>query len=353
MKELSNFDIDRYYQDEDAYMGCYSKDTLPDKMLRNKFYIINLDNNDGPGAHWVCVIGLKDLVFYFDSYAMPPPENVKRFCKTLKLPCYCSNYQLQSLNSILCGYYCLYFIHTMYFNKQTFLDTLKVFSNDSVANDKYIEKYYSNSQTGSGFLTDTISRLFTTNPRNEFPPDVRNLLAKIGDIPITRIVVCRTPVIGILQKVMNVLSLGMLKQKLKQYNYDTLFHLYIIVQLQSGNMIRFEKNHVINMEYYKPDANKNGECRPVSFYEPLTLNKMLVTTIANYPMFFQYDSVKANCQDFVMNIIRYNNLNTDTSFIKQKAEDLIPWYLARLNRKVTDAASSFDVIISGRGNKNL
>ena len=41
--------------------------------------IINLDDLEGPGTHWVCCYQSKDkkILFYFDSFGMPFPEEQK------------------------------------------------------------------------------------------------------------------------------------------------------------------------------------------------------------------------------------------------------------------------------------
>ena len=61
--------------------------------------IINLDSNNGPGTHWVCYVDS----FNFDPFGLPPPENIlfiKRY----------NTSQYQKKISVLCGYFCLFFI---------------------------------------------------------------------------------------------------------------------------------------------------------------------------------------------------------------------------------------------------
>ena len=36
--------------------------------------IINLDDQTGPGTHWVCYVISPRNVIYFDSYGLPPPK---------------------------------------------------------------------------------------------------------------------------------------------------------------------------------------------------------------------------------------------------------------------------------------
>ena len=53
-----------------------SKDLLPQKKpLDVKAYIINTDNSDKPGEHWVTLYFKDDKAIYFDSYGQPPLED--------------------------------------------------------------------------------------------------------------------------------------------------------------------------------------------------------------------------------------------------------------------------------------
>ena len=265
MRTLSNFDFDDIYSGEQKYAGTFTKDNLPYKNIkRNKFYIINLDNNDGDGTHWTCLIQKEDFAFYFDSFGALPPLQVLSFTNKYKGNRFYNLMQLQHFDSNLCGYYCLYVIQKMVFEDIHFTDLLNNFSIDTVKNDAYITQYFTKQYNGSGFVTDFIGKLFNTDVRREFPPAVRNLIKQYGDINITAVTVCRTPVIGIIQKLMNFLSFGLLKERLKKYNYDQLYHLYMVIKLSNGITLRLEKNHVINMEIMQPTMTKYMECRGVN-----------------------------------------------------------------------------------------
>ena len=63
-------------------------------------FILNLDDNNGKGTHWCCIIsGL-----YFDSFGLSPPNEVINRVKRY------NNIQYQEKTSVLCGYFCLFFI---------------------------------------------------------------------------------------------------------------------------------------------------------------------------------------------------------------------------------------------------
>jgi len=96
IKAISFKDLFRYVKAED---GCY---------------IINLDDSTSQkyGTHWTCLIIIKKFGLYWDSFGLPIPTPIKRFIKKNKCTkIYYSVDQIQSLPSVLCGYYVLYFLY--------------------------------------------------------------------------------------------------------------------------------------------------------------------------------------------------------------------------------------------------
>ena len=82
---LTNFEIQKYYQNESRFNGVYSRDNLP--RIKDGVYIINLDEYSDIGTHWValCVgrASPKDVqnnVTYFDSFGVEHiPTEIKTF----------------------------------------------------------------------------------------------------------------------------------------------------------------------------------------------------------------------------------------------------------------------------------
>ena len=73
-------------------------------------FIINLDDTEGPGTHWVAVNITTDFVNYFDSFGLQPSQELVNLCYTFDKLCKYESNQFQDLSSLLCGYYCLYFL---------------------------------------------------------------------------------------------------------------------------------------------------------------------------------------------------------------------------------------------------
>ena len=120
------------------FKGIYSRD---ENMLKNHSpCIINLDSYENVGTHWVCCVPSHDKsnIWYFDSFGMGYPEEFKSGGK----PIIYNSSQYQNIKSVLCGYYCLYFLHQWSMNKD-FYDILKPFSlSNTMYNEKLIKNYF-------------------------------------------------------------------------------------------------------------------------------------------------------------------------------------------------------------------
>ena len=74
---LTNFEIQKYYQNEPRFNGVYSRDNLP--KIKDGAYIINLDEYSDIGTHWVALY-VQNNVTYFDSFGVEHiPKEIKTF----------------------------------------------------------------------------------------------------------------------------------------------------------------------------------------------------------------------------------------------------------------------------------
>ena len=64
---LTNFDIQKYYQNEPRFNGVYYRDS-PKK--KDGEYVINLDEYSDIGTHWVALYVQNNNVTYFDSFGV-------------------------------------------------------------------------------------------------------------------------------------------------------------------------------------------------------------------------------------------------------------------------------------------
>lgn len=130
------------------FLGVYSRDNLPNQCKPNTSLILNLDNENGPGTHWVCIYnGSPDAIEYFDSYGFPPPEEVINYMKKCNKDIAYSTSQLQSLNSVMCGYYCMYYINERANGKSMYdiiYDFKQLYNDTTNHNDPQLLKNYFN-----------------------------------------------------------------------------------------------------------------------------------------------------------------------------------------------------------------
>jgi hypothetical protein len=142
MNELSNFELMDIIQDmklDYHFGGVFSKDQLPKELIREKFYIVNLQDHDaGSGTHWTVFYYNKPLTsIYFDSYGFIAPLDVENSIK----PYIYNDAEIQDFDSSACGYFCIAFIKFLHNkeNKQEAYKTfLKLFQLQTLKNDKIL-----------------------------------------------------------------------------------------------------------------------------------------------------------------------------------------------------------------------
>ena len=129
----------KYCNNIQQFGGVYSRDTLP-KLLNPKFYIVNLDDAEGPGTHWVCIYNCDHGVcYYFDSFGVDPCDEVLKFMKQSHKKIAMSTYQIQKLGTIMCGYFCIHVCNELLKNTP-FCDILLQFDPTNYSNNDNIIK---------------------------------------------------------------------------------------------------------------------------------------------------------------------------------------------------------------------
>ena len=113
---LTNFEIQKYYQNEPKFNGVFSRDNLPNK-IKDGAYIINLDKYSDIGTHCVGLYVQNNNVIYFDSFGV---EHIPKESKTFinhSLSITTNTFRIQAYDSITCGYFCIGFIDLMFKGK--------------------------------------------------------------------------------------------------------------------------------------------------------------------------------------------------------------------------------------------
>ena len=75
---LTNFEIQKYYENESKFNDVYSRDNLPNK-IKDGAYVINLDEYSNMGTHWIALYVKNNDITYFDSFGVEhiPKEIIK------------------------------------------------------------------------------------------------------------------------------------------------------------------------------------------------------------------------------------------------------------------------------------
>jgi hypothetical protein len=152
---------------------------------------------------------------------------------------------------------------------------------------------------------------------------VQKIINRIGDDEITKITVNRTPLSKVLKFLLNITSQGQLEKKMEKTDYDTLYHLFMVIQTKNGSFV-IEKNEVIQI-YKLSKIGKGTETLPVPINAGLTLNIMLSKTKSKMGgSYFSYKGADNNCQNYIISILISNGLNTDAleKFVLQDTRQL-------------------------------
>ena len=181
---------------------------------------------------------------------------------------------------------------------------------EAMSSAKCKNEYFKNKITG-GYLPPNlkIAKALLLG-RNDYPPKVRNILKKYGSEVIVSYKLKRTPVSKLLTTALSAVSLGEFGERLKNSEYDELFHLFLEMTTQSGKRISVEKNEVINLEV-SPPTRPNEEVEDIVNNIPpgLTINELMNNTNKRMgSSFFNYSAKSNNCQDFIINILDANNI---------------------------------------------
>jgi hypothetical protein len=204
---------------------------------------------------------------------------------------------------------------------------------------------------GEGFLADYFAR-------KNYPPQSRLVLSQVGNEKIKNMTIARRPidknVFGSINLLTRVGTLGAFQNRFKNMPFDELYHLSLIITTESGNRILVEKNEVINISrnvIMTPDTQTE---QIINLPTNLTIKELLDATEKRMGNnYYLYNAVRNNCQDFLMGILKANNIGdeTDYKFIKQDVAELFKGFskTEKVLEFATDVASVFDRLVKGNG----
>lgn len=161
----------------------------------------------------------------------------------------------------------------------------------------------------------------------------KKFLQHYGHCKIQNIFVCKTNVNPYLEKALDILSFGKWSETKKKHNFKTMYHLFLILDIEDDENIKsvyFEKLNGIQCNEYKEFYF--SEKIPIQKECNVTLKEFFENTQKEMlQSFWTYDPFKNNCQDFVIASLKANNVFSDPIYeymkqdVKYAVKDLPPF----------------------------
>ena len=200
---------------------------------------------------------------------------------------------------------------------------------------------------------------FITGVRDDYMPSVRKLLQEIQGKKIVKMIVVIDTIKEEIHMLANAISMNEINKFKKEVSIDDLFHLFCVCTLDDGQMIRFEKNAEIEAfkisKIQQIDKSNIFECVVPN---QISLNELLDNTRQKIGdrLFFDYNSMFSNCQDFIYNCLYHNGYESTNpkmkSFIKQDLTKLAKNMSSTsktIMNTLTDLGKKTSILIGGAG----
>jgi len=171
----------------------------------------------------------------------------------------------------------------------------------------------------------------------------------------------RSPINRVLKQIANFVTLGVFNKKQQELGYDDVYHLYLLVKVRHENrdvILRLHKEAIVKFHELTDIEFKNlrhTEHRGFAIeFSGVTLGEFIQTILDKNPHneIFVYDVVTANCQVFILKVLRSNNIvlpPEKKALILQSVHELLANSptLANLFRKITDLGATVETISGG------
>ena len=175
----------------------------------------------------------------------------------------------------------------------------------------------SNYKTGNGLLGNVNEKL------NKMPLLIKKFMIEHGDELIKKVTICRSPLNKIFTMIGNLLTRNDWKTQMDKLGYDDVFHLYMLVEIDSGTY-RIEKNSRVEISKKINRGKDNIDFFNVPEMTLLGLFEKTEDRIGADAM-WRYDPFSTNCQHFVLSLLDTLQLTTEEAvrFVMQQASELV------------------------------
>ena len=139
---LTNFEIQKYYQNKLIFNRVFSRNNLP-KKVKDGAYVINLDEHADVGTHWIALFCDRNEIVYFESFGVEHiPEEIKELIGNKNRKA--NIFRVQRNDSVMCEYFYIGFIDFMLAGKKLNDFTNFFFPHDFKKSDDIILSYFKN-----------------------------------------------------------------------------------------------------------------------------------------------------------------------------------------------------------------
>ena len=116
IEPLSNFDIIEKCKELNIlnFQGVFMRDELNRNRSAsdNECLILNLDDSTNSGTHWTSLSIQDGICYYFDSFGLDPPLEVKEYLRKYEIRQF-NTFEIQQANQIICGHFCIYMLYRL------------------------------------------------------------------------------------------------------------------------------------------------------------------------------------------------------------------------------------------------
>lgn len=120
-RPLNENDIRRFGQLLPHFRGVFMRNRLPKPSnMEWQCGVINLDDMEGKGTHWVSYYRKNSMCYYFDSFGnLQPPQEFLHYIGADNNKCkiYYNHRAYQTYKKVNCGHLCMKFLYEMYLNE--------------------------------------------------------------------------------------------------------------------------------------------------------------------------------------------------------------------------------------------
>ena len=102
---LTNFAIQKCYQNKPKFNGVSSRNNLP-KKIKDGAYVIDLDEYADIGTHWIALFCNRSEIVYFNNFGVEHvTEEIKKFVRNKNI--ITNIFRVQGNNSVMSGTFAL------------------------------------------------------------------------------------------------------------------------------------------------------------------------------------------------------------------------------------------------------